>query len=103
MRALRSSPGAGGASGWPAPSSTRTSSGIATRQADLDVPRGELVVERQRRLGEDVEEPKLERRADGRGEALAGDGRSLVTECGGCREVGLDGLNVSFDVHVTSI
>ena len=77
--------------------------GIAAGEANLDVPARELGVERQRRLGEHVEEPQLERRRDGRGEPLAGERRRLVAECGGRREVGLDRLYVSFDVHVTSI
>ena len=40
---------------------------------------------------------------DRRREALARRGGGLVAERRGCREVGLDRLNVPFDVHVTSI
>ena len=77
--------------------------GIAPGEAHLDVTRRQLGVERQRRLGEDVEEPQLERRLDRGRETLAGGGRRLVAERGGLGEVGLDGLHVTFDVHVTSI
>ena len=73
---------------------------IAPREAHLDVPGGELRVECQRRLGEHVEEPQLERRRDGSGQALACRSRGVVAERRGCREIGLDCLNVPFDVQV---
>ena len=65
--------------------------------------RRELLVERECRLGEDVEEAELEGGRERRGESLARCCRGLVTERSRGREVGLDRLNVSFDVHVTSI
>jgi hypothetical protein len=77
--------------------------GIAAREPHLDVPRRELLVERESRLGEDVEEAELEGGRDRRGESFARRRRGLVTERSRGREVGLDRLNVSFDVHVTSI
>ena len=101
MRALRSSPGAGAARPRAAVVD-EDELGIAAGEPHLDVPRRELGVERERRLGEDVEEPELERRLDRRRETLARGRGRLVAERGSRREVGLDGLNVSFDVHVTS-
>ena len=65
--------------------------------------RRQLGVQRQRRLGEDVEEPQLEGRLDRGSETLAGDGGRLVAEGGSLGEVGLDCLHVTFDVHVTTI
>ena len=103
MRALRSSPGAGGESASPRSIVDEDELRIAPREPYLDMPRGELGVERQRRLGENVEEPELERRSDRSREPLACHGGGLVAERSGCRKVGLDCLNVPFDVHVTSI
>ena len=99
MRALRSSPGAGAGSGLVASLVDEHELRVAAGEPDLDVPRGELGVERERGLGEHVEEPQLERRLDRRREPLAGCDRGLVAERGGCREVGLDGLHVTVDVH----
>ena len=63
----------------------------------------ELPVECERGVGENVEQTQLERRADGRCEPFPGRGDRLVAESGGGCEVGLDRLNVTFDVHVTSV
>ena len=103
MRALRSSPGAGAVGSAPPDVVDDDELRIAAGEPHLDVPRRQLLVERERRLGEDVEEAELERGRDRRCEPLARRRGRLVTECGRGREVGLDRLNVSFDVHVTSI
>ena len=103
MRALRSSPGVGAP---PRPRRTVVDDdelGVAPGQPHLDVTGRELRVECQRRLRENVEEAELERRGDRGCEALARRRGRLVAERGGRREVGLDCLNVSVDVHVTSI
>ena len=68
IRALRSSPGAGGSSGGTG-SSTNTSSGLASGEPHLDVPVTKLPVERQGGLGEQVDQPKPERRLHGVREA----------------------------------
>ena len=103
IRALRSSPGAGARLALAALVADEHEVGVAAGEPHLDVPGRELGVERQRRLGEHVEEPQLERRRHRRRETLAGRCGRLVAERCSRREVGLDGLHVSFDVHVTSI
>ena len=68
-----------------------------------DVAGLELPVEGERSVRENVEQTQLERRADGRCEPFPGRCDRLVTERGGGGEVGLDCLDVPFDVHVTSV
>ena len=63
MRALRSSPGAGGSSGGLGLVDEHELR-VASGEPHLDVPVGELVVERERRLGEQVDQPQPERRLD---------------------------------------
>ena len=99
MRALRSSPGVGAVSASSLAVVDDDEVGVAPGQPHLDVPGGQLGVERQRGVREDVEEAKLERCRDGSGEALACRGRRLVAERGGRREVCLDCVNVPVDVH----
>ena len=99
MRALRSSPGVGAVSASSLRVVDDDEVGVAPGQPHLDVPGGQLGVERQRGVREDVEDAELERCRDGSGEALACRGRRLVAERGGRREVCLDCVNVPVDVH----
>ena len=68
--------------------------GVASGEAHLDVGGGKLLVERQRRFGEEVEQPQLQRRGKRLRQAACRLGRRVVTECRDGLEVGLDRLHV---------
>ena len=77
--------------------------GVAAGEPELDVPVGELGVEPERRLREEVEQAQLQRRSGGVGETAAGLGHVVAAErCGG-GEVGLDCGDVTCEIHACSM
>ena len=73
--------------------------GLAAREANLDPSGAELAADLQCRLAEEVEEAKVECRAEGLDQPLRGLRDRLVPEAGGVGEVLLDRLDVAVELH----
>jgi len=73
--------------------------GLAAGETDLDPTGFELAADLESGLAEEVEEPQMERGAERLAQAASGLGGRLVSEARGCREVVLNRLNVTLELH----
>ena len=101
MRALRSSPGAGRGIVARILVLDDDELRVASGEAHLDVCGGELLVERQRRLGQEVEQSQLQRRRERVREAPRRLGCRIVAERRDRLEVRLDRLHVPGELHAS--